>query len=101
MIVNMVASDIILSMLMLGFGISGILAGGISIYFGSKKNRTIGAILIAVGAVVLIFCLFHFGGTVALETPFWGLIATMILAAIGAGIGVAIVGIVFLLAVLR
>ena len=101
MIFEMAPLDIILSMLMLGFGISGILAGGISIYFGSKKNRTIGVILIAVGAIVLIFCLVHFGAPASLGTPFWGLIATMILAAIGAGIGVAIVGIVFLLAVLR
>jgi hypothetical protein len=99
MIVEMAASQIILSMLMLGFGISGMVAGGISIYFGSKKNRTIGAILIAIGAVVLILCLVLYGHLWA--TDFWDLIITIIIAAIGAGIGVAIIGIVFLLAVLR
>ena len=99
MIVEMAASQIILSMLMLGFGISGMVAGGISIYFGSKKNRTIGAILIAIGAVVLILCLVLYGYLWA--TDFWDLIITIIIAAIGAGIGVAIIGIVFLLAVLR
>jgi hypothetical protein len=101
MIVEMAASQIILSMLMLGFGISGMVAGGISIYFGSKKNRTIGAILIAIGAVIFILCLVFYGGPASLENPFWALIVTIIVVAIGAGIGVAIIGIVFLLAVLR
>ena len=93
------ASQIILSMLMLGFGISGMVAGGVSIYFGSKKNRTIGAILIAIGAVVLVLCLVLYG--YLWVTDFWDLIITIIIAAIGAGIGVAIIGIVFLLGVLR
>ena len=101
MLVEMSALEIIKSMFMLGIAIGGIGAGGIALYFGSKKNRMVGSILIVVGAVFLALCVYMYATPFALINPFWGLIASIILVVIGGGIGIAIVGGVFLLTVLR
>lgn len=95
------AMEIILQTLLLGLAIGGIGAGGIALYFGSKKNRIVGSILLVVGIVFLALALVRYGSPFALSNPFWAMIATFILIVIGGGIGVAIIGGVFLLTVLR
>jgi len=95
------AMEIILQTLLLGLAIGGIGAGGIALYFGSKKNRIVGSILLVVGIVFLALALWLYGSPFALSNPFWAMIATFILIVIGGGIGVALIGGVFLLTVLR
>jgi polyferredoxin len=95
------AMQIILQTLVLGLAIGGIGAGGIALYFGSKKNRIVGSILLVVGVIALVLALVMYGSPFALANPFWAMIGTFILMVIGGGIGVAIIGVVFLLTVLR
>ncbi len=95
------AMDIIVRTLMLGLAIGGVGAGGIALYFGSRKNRIGGSILLVVGIVFLVLALFLYGSPFALSNPFWSMVASFILIIIGGGIGVAIIGGVFLLTVLR
>jgi uncharacterized membrane-anchored protein YitT (DUF2179 family) len=95
------AMQIILQTLMLGLAIGGVGAGAIALYFGSKKNRIVGSILLVVGVVFLVLALVLYGSPFALSNPFWSMIGTFILMCIGGGIGIAIIGGVFLLTVLR
>jgi len=95
------AMQIILETLMLGLAIGGIGAGAIALYFGSKKNRIVGSILLVVGVIALVLALVMYGSPFAIANPFWAMIGTFILICIGGGIGIAIIGVVFLLTVLR
>jgi hypothetical protein len=73
--------------------------GAITLYFGSKKSRGMGAILAAVGGVVLILSIWLINGFFAKSVPseFWGALIGLFSAIFGGVIGLG----VFLLVLLK
>jgi predicted acyltransferase len=89
-------------MLTLVFSVASIIAGAFTAYFGSGKSRVIGAVLIAIGAVVFILFLGWAGLLpIGFEPVFSGVVINGILAVIGAIIGGLIALGIFLVAIMK
>jgi len=76
-----------------------LLGGGIlTLYLGSKKSRGVGGVIVAVGAVILIFSIWLINGfTNPVPQEFWGAFIGFFSAVLGGIIGLA----VFLLVLLK
>ncbi|HIH98100.1 MAG TPA: hypothetical protein HA346_03735 [Thermoplasmata archaeon] len=106
MLIEMTVWEIFFRMLALGLALGGISLGVVAIYFGSKGTRKLGKALLIAGMVVFIFIVFPWpitiegtaiGGTGEFSWQAWQigigqLVWLMIVALIGGGIGVAIMG---------
>jgi hypothetical protein len=94
-----------LSMLMLVFSITSVIAGIFIAYFGSGKSKTLGALLIFLGLIVFMFFIWGTGtikfGSLPDFMNFSEVIINSIIAVIGAVIGALIVLGVFLLTILK
>ncbi len=97
-----------MSMLTLVFAIASIIAGVFTAYFGSGRSRAVGGILVVIG--LLVFVVFMYGAgwlSGMLGTPsigllqFNNLIASGIVAIIGAVVGAGIALGIFLLAIMK
>ena len=86
--------DIIINMLLFGIGVGAFLLGGISIYFGARRNRRWGMVLCIIG-VILLFVLYCY------EAPFIPLFMVFLTSLIGLAIGMAIIALIFLFIVLK
>jgi len=94
-----------LSMLMLVFAITSVIAGLFTAYFGSGKSKAVGALLIILGLLVFILFLWGAGvlqiGAVPDLIDFTGVVINGIVAVAGALLGALIALGIFLLTILK